>query len=78
MKKQKTKKNQASHIPRKLFAFDGYNLRTALIISGIIHAIALSLIITFPELRLSLKGDRPMKINMIWVELPRGGSDDIG
>lgn len=52
--------------------------RTAIIISAIIHIAAIAGISLAPELRFAFMDERPIRISAVWVELPRGTSDEIG
>ena len=42
------------------------------------HVVVLIMICTIPDLRLSFIGDRPIRINAVWVDIPRGTSEEIG
>ena len=50
-------------------------LRTSVWISAIVHLVIVTLMILSPTFRLPLR-ERPMRI--MWVELPKGTSDEIG
>jgi len=54
------------------------SFRFPIIISAIIHLTIIVLLTTVPELGFSLRGHRPLRIDAIWVDLPRGTSDEIG
>jgi colicin import membrane protein len=52
--------------------------KPALIISAVIHLVIAAFVISAPELGFSLWGERPIKINAIFVEIPRGTSEELG
>lgn len=53
------------------------SLRPAIVASAIVHLVVLILFIAVPDLRFRIF-DRPIKIDVMWVELPRGTSEEIG
>lgn len=52
-------------------------LKKPIILSAIIHAIMILALSATPSVYLPSQ-ERPIKISMLWVELPRGTSDEIG
>ncbi len=52
-------------------------LKGAFIISAIVHVAMFTTLVAAPKLLLPIS-ERPMRIDVMWVELPRGTSDDIG
>lgn len=57
---------------------DNANFRIPILISASIHVLIIIFLTSVPELGLSLRGHHPLKIDAIFVELPRGTSDEIG
>lgn len=53
-------------------------MRTAVLLSAILHALLLAAISFSPDISLPFLKEKPMKIDMVWVELPKGSSDEIG
>lgn len=53
------------------------NLRRPVTISAIAHVALILMVLYVPGLGASFFGERPVRITM-WVELPKGTSDDIG
>ena len=53
-------------------------LKTPLMISAIAHIVTIIILITAPNLGLSMFGERPMRIDAVWVDLPKGTSEEIG
>lgn len=56
---------------------NGSPLRKPVIFSAIVHLIVFITLFAVPGLRLPLR-EKPLKVDVMWVELPRGTSDDIG
>lgn len=52
--------------------------RSAIFFSMILHVALLSAISASPDISLSFFKEKPLRIDVMWVELPRGTSDDIG
>lgn len=55
----------------------GLKLTWAVIASSLAHVLLLFSLITLPGIYIPFM-DRPMKIDVMWVELPKGSSEDIG
>lgn len=55
----------------------GSPLRKPIIYSAIVHAIFFAAFVFLPGVYVPFL-DRPMRIDVMWVELPRGTSDEIG
>lgn len=53
------------------------SLYRPIIYSAVIHVMALFAFILLPGVRLPLH-EKPIRVDMLWVELPRGVSEDIG
>ena len=53
------------------------SLNKPIIYSTVIHVIALVVLILLPGVRLPMH-EKPIRIDLLWVELPRGVSDEIG
>jgi TonB family protein len=60
------------------FTIQNRVLRKAVAISAIIHIVILIAFMYAPALGLPFFGEKPIRINAIFVELPKGTSDDIG
>lgn len=53
------------------------SLNKPIVYSAVIHVIALVAFILLPGVRLPMH-EKPLRIDLLWVELPRGVSDEIG
>lgn len=56
---------------------NSYGYKTAVIISALVHAAVLVAMMVIPDIGLPFF-EKPVRIDVMWVELPRGSSDDIG
>jgi len=52
--------------------------RRPITISAVGHLVILAILVFVPDLSLSLFGERPVRINAIWVDIPRGTSEELG
>lgn len=53
------------------------NLKTAIVFSTIVHVALVFTLLAAPDIRLPFR-EKPLRIDVTWVELPKGTSDDIG
>ena len=56
---------------------NGYDIRKAVVISAILHVVVFAGFVAFPDIGSPFR-EKPLRIDVMWVELPRGSSDEIG
>ncbi|HPM41265.1 MAG TPA: hypothetical protein PLY45_02365, partial [bacterium] len=58
-------------------ASNGYNIRKAMVVSAVVHVSLFASLVVFPDIGLPFR-EKPMRIDVMWVEIPKGSSDEIG